>query len=184
MGKAVDNQLIRIVVTGPESTGKTVLCERLAKHYGVMFIPEYAREYVQNLKKKYTYEDVIHIANRQLELEKEYVNTSKEILFYDTYLLITKVWFEVVYKECPGWIENVMISNNIDLFLLCAPDIPWIPDGIRENGGEMREWLFEEYRKQLERYQCAYKIIVGTRRFESAKEIINELIRRKSKNRE
>ena len=182
MEKSGGNQLIRVVITGPESTGKTVLCEQLASYYNDVFIPEYAREYVQNLEGKYTYEDVIHIAQKQLELEVEYSMNSKKILFYDTYLIITKVWLEVVYKKFPSWIDNMLIQHKIDLFLLCAPDIPWVPDGVRENGGEMRDWLFEEYKRQLENYNCFYKIISGMSRFESASEIINELIKSKSIN--
>ena len=162
-------QLIRIVITGPESTGKTELCKKLAEYYNTTFIPEYAREYVQNLNRKYDYNDVIHIAKKQIEFENEYSKIARNVLFYDTYLIITKIWLEVVYKKSPAWIDHKLKNNNINLFLICAPDIPWIADGVRENGGEMRNLLFNRYIEELENYSCMYRIISGNDRFAMAK---------------
>lgn len=177
MEKAIDKKLIRIVITGPESTGKTLLCELLARHYHTIFIPEYAREYIMSLNRKYKYDDVIHIANKQIELELDYSQTARNILFYDTYLIITKVWLDIVYNKYPAWIDSTIKNHKIDLFLICAPDIPWVPEQVRENGGEMREKLFKRYIDELENYKYAYKIISGEQRFEKAKEIIDELLK-------
>ncbi len=168
--------LIRIVITGPESTGKTVLAERLARHYNAPFIPEYARDYIQQLNRKYNVEDVEKIAFRQVELEKEYSEKADSILFYDTYLIITKIWLEVVFKKHLEWIDDMLKERHIDRYLLCYPDIPWEADPVRENGGIMREILFEKYRLELESYQLSYRIIKGESRFDLAVESVNELI--------
>lgn len=169
------NSLKRVVITGPESTGKTVLANQLALDYKALVIPEYAREYIEKLDKKYTYQDIENIAYRQLELEAEYETKTNTILFYDTYLIITKVWFDVVYKQHPDWLNEFLVNSRIDLYLLCNTDLPWIPDGIRENGGEMRESLFLKYKHELELYHLPYRIVKGKgeERLLSAKEQIN-----------
>jgi NadR type nicotinamide-nucleotide adenylyltransferase len=168
-------KLKHIVITGPESTGKTALCEKLASHYNTVFIPEYAREYILKLNRPYVYEDVLHIAQRQVELVAEYSKTAKNILFYDTYLVITKVWLDVVYKKHPRWLDAMLLENKMDLFLLCAPDIPWIPDPVRENGGKMRTVLFKRYQEELNISRNKYQIICGKNRFEKAVGFIDKI---------
>jgi NadR type nicotinamide-nucleotide adenylyltransferase len=164
MEKRVDTDpsaLIRIGITGPECTGKSTLAAGLAAHYHTVFIPEYAREYIESLHRPYSYDDVVHIAERQVMEEKTYALKANGILFYDTYLIITKVWFSVVYNRMPVWIDEVLKKKHIHLFLLCDTDIPWVPDKVRENGGEMRERLFQMYRQELEKYGFRYSVIRG-----------------------
>ncbi len=164
MEKGIDNSrsaLIRVVVTGPECTGKSTLAAGLADHYHTTFIPEYAREYVENLGRPYTYDDVVTIAERQIGEEKEFEDRANGLLFYDTYLVITKVWFDLVYKRRPDWVDRVLGKKAIHLFLLCDTDIPWYPDRVRENGGVMRKKLFRIYRQEIENFGFPYVIIRG-----------------------
>jgi NadR type nicotinamide-nucleotide adenylyltransferase len=176
MESSINPKLKHIVVTGPESTGKTMLCEKLARHYRTVFIPEYARDYILSLDKPYTYDDVLHIAGKQVELVGEYAKKAKDILFYDTYLIITKVWFDVVFDKHPQWLDVKLFENKIDLYLLCAPDIPWIPDPVRENGGKMRDVLFRRYLTELKDHHSKYEIIRGKNRFEKAVGYINNIL--------
>ena len=170
-----NNKILKIVITGPESTGKSTLSEQLAKQYNTIFIPEYARTYVGNLTRPYTYNDVEHIAHQQVKEMKEYECKANGILFIDTYLIITKVWFDVVYQRCPYWLVEVLKQSHIDLFLLCNTDLPWEPDGIRENGGEMREKLFHIYQRELNNFSLPYAIVEGKgdKRLENAIELVN-----------
>lgn len=153
--------MTRIVVTGPECTGKSTLAAQLAAHYNTTFIPEYAREYIENLNRPYTYEDVVNIAGQQVREENKFARKANKILFYDTYLIITKVWFDLVYKQRPDWIDEILKQRHIHLFLLCDTDIPWYPDNVRENGGAMRKKLFRMYQQEIENYGFPYAIING-----------------------
>ena len=155
--------LIKIVVTGPESTGKTVLSELLAKQFNAAWIPEYARYYIEKLKRPYSIEDLERIARHQMQEELSISHsTDKAFIVMDTWLIVTKVWFEVVYDFSPMWIENYIASADIDLFLVCRPDLPWIADPVRENGGEMRQKLFERYCREIEDHGFAYEIVEGS----------------------
>jgi NadR type nicotinamide-nucleotide adenylyltransferase len=157
-------KIIRVVITGPECTGKSTLSKQLAMYYNSVYIPEYAREYIANLGRPYEYNDVLHIAEVQLKQAYERMNQANRIIFIDTYLVITKVWFEVVYGHYPNWINDELKQKTIDLYLLCDTCIPWIADNVRENGGEMREMLFQRYKDELESFDCKYVVISGTGR--------------------
>ena len=154
--------IIRVVITGPECTGKSTLAEQLAGHYHSEFTPEYARDYIANLERPYEYNDVLHIAEVQLKQAYECVNRANKIFFLDTYLIITKVWFEIVYGHYPQWIDEELARKTVDLYLLCNNDLPWIADPVRENGGEMREKLYLRYLRELDKLGCNYAIISGS----------------------
>lgn len=164
------------MVTGPESTGKTTLSKRIAEHYNAIYFPEYARSYISQLNRPYEYRDLVKIAERQIEdfFYRSQLKNNK-LSVYDTGLIITKVWFDVVYRQVPDFLNEALKKLKIDLHLLCYPDIPWIPDGIRENGGERRMELFEKYRAEIESYNFDYIIIKGNEdeRFLTAKQYID-----------
>jgi nicotinamide riboside kinase len=160
-GGSHDQKLIRVVITGPECTGKSTLTLQLARHYNALYIPEYAREYISGLSRPYNYSDVEHIAGIQVRQKDEYSRHAKGLLFLDTYLIITKVWFDLVFQRRPLWIDQELARNEINLFLLCDIDIPWEPDPVRENGGKMREILLQHYRKELEEWGYAYRLVKG-----------------------
>jgi NadR type nicotinamide-nucleotide adenylyltransferase len=152
----------RIVITGPESTGKTELARALVVKMNAIWVPEYARQYVENLGRDYTYDDVVEIAKYQIAEEKRYTSEIQNgILIFDTWLIITKVWFDVVYGTCPAWIVDHIKSTKIDLFLVCATDLPWIADPVRENGGEKREELFKLYIREIRKFGFVYEIVEG-----------------------
>ncbi|MGM0620331.1 MAG: AAA family ATPase [Bacteroidota bacterium] len=152
-----------IIITGAESTGKSVLTEWLANYFQAPFLPEFAREYIENLNRKYTYVDVELIAREQvsrLEAIKR-KNSDAPYIFLDTWLIITKIWFEVVFNHLPSWLDDQIKKTPIDLFLVCDTDLPWIPDPVRENGGEQREILQKKYIAAIERFNFNYKIVSG-----------------------
>ncbi len=150
----------RIVLTGPESTGKSWLAQRLARQLDGLWLPEFARFYVANLQRTYSKDDVIYIARKQVELEQELVKFNPNYLFLDTDLIITKVWLKHLYNEVPQFVDDAIRSLSRDLHLLCDYDLPWIEDPTRENP-DKRDFFFEWYKKELEYYGMNYEIISG-----------------------
>lgn len=167
-----------IVITGAESTGKSVLTKWLASYFNVSFIPEFAREYIEKLGRNYTYNDVEIIAKKQINQLETQKQSEYPYVFIDTWLIITKIWFEVVFGKIPTWLEKSIRETKIDLFLVCDTNLPWEPDPVRENGGEQREILQSRYIKELESYNFKYKIVsgIGEKRFRAALKEVEKLI--------
>jgi len=170
--------LKRVAITGPESTGKTELAVWLANAYQTLWVPEYAREYLEINGPDYLLEDVVAIARGQMTRENAATKNARKILFCDTDLLVTKIWCEVVFGTCPGWIEQQFLAHRYDLYLLCSPDIPWEPDPLRENPDNRKE-LFELYLKTLKDYKLPFQVVkgLGNLRFENARTFVDEMMR-------
>lgn len=148
---------------------------QLAELYEGVYIPEFAREYVEKLPHHYTYDDVEVIARMQVEQYRSTLKSTGKFFVFDTWLIITKVWFNWVFKKTPGWLDQQIRECPIDLFLLCLPDLPWQPDSIRENGGENRLKLLNLYREELHYYGFRFVEIggVGEQRIQSALQALN-----------
>lgn len=169
---------IRIVVTGPESTGKTTLAKQLAEVYKGVYLAEFAREYVEGLNRKYDISDIDNIARHQINDFKHTEGRPEDFFVFDTFLIITKVWYRWVYGKFPEWVDENIRTCKADLYLLCKPDIPWEFDPVRENGGENRDKLYNEYKKELEDYNFKYAEITGNNenRINLAILAVNEII--------
>jgi nicotinamide riboside kinase len=167
--------MIRIAVTGPESTGKSSIVKQLADYYGCSYVPEYAREYLSHLKRPYTALDVETIARKQIELNDALPSNSK-IIFYDTDILVCRIWMEVVYGACPDWLIAESRKQSYSHTLLMNIDLPWEPDPLREHP-HLREEIFTRYRTALLEDQRPFTIISGMNedRFENAKNAIDKL---------
>ena len=148
----------RFVLTGPESTGKSLLADQLAGHFNGICVGEYEREHIASLNRPYTESDVLEIARVQVAQYNENAHTERPV-FFDTWLLITKIWLEVVYGTSYAWIDDALQKSSVDLYLLCYPDIPWEPDPLRENGGPIRDRLYGKYKSTLEAFGLPYRII-------------------------
>ena len=155
--------MYKVGIIGPESTGKSTLSAYLAHRYNGVLIPEYAREYMKHLAPdySYTYEDIVAIARQQIqqleELHQEF-STKDTLVFFDTELIITKVWFEHKYGIAPDFIQEALHSYPMDIYLLCYPDMPWQPDPVRENPN-IREYLFAWYEREIQALNIPYYII-------------------------
>ena len=151
----------RIALIGPESTGKTTLCMQLAEYYKTVWVPECARTFIENLNRAYTYEDVVHCAREQMKAEDALAETANRFLFCDTELINYKVWFDDKFNKTPDWLEAEITKRKYDLYLLTSPDLPWVHEGVRENP-HRREYLFDLYKKELEKRNSVYRIISGS----------------------
>jgi len=155
--------IIKVVVIGPESTGKSSLCEQLANHYNTEWVKEYAREYLLTNGTEYSYDDLLEIAKGQFALENAAIelvenkttnisasNSTSQIILLDTNMYVLKVWCEFVFEKCHPWILNQIVENSYDLYLLCDVDLPWVKDELREYPDlEIREKLYHHYKDLL-----------------------------------
>jgi NadR type nicotinamide-nucleotide adenylyltransferase len=152
--------LLKIAITGPESTGKSQLAEELAAYYKTVFVPEFARRYIDNLDRPYNREDILEIAKGQIREERRLEQTANGLLFCDTELIVTRIWSEVKYGACDPWILETIKKNKYDLFLLCNIDLPWKDDPQREHP-HMREKLFSLYFDVLTDYAFPFRVVSG-----------------------
>ena len=151
----------KIVLTGPESCGKTTLAASLASHYQTDWVPEYARGYLSDLKRDYTEKDILEITKFQLAAELAAMEKVEKFLFCDTSMVVLKVWSEVKYGRHYPLISNNLKNVPADLYLLCRPDIPWTYDPLRENPYD-REFFFEIYQKELNHLSLPYVELAGS----------------------
>ena len=169
--------LKKIAITGPESTGKSDLAKALAKHYNTQWVPEYAREYIDNLNRPYRYEDIEQIARGQLKIEKQKEATATSLIICDTEFLVTKIWSEYVFGQCSQWILDQVKHHTYDLYLLTDIDLPWQDDPQREHPHKRQE-LFSIYKQELVNNGFDFRIVsgYGAKRINNAIKYINELI--------
>lgn len=154
--------MLKIAIVGPESTGKSELSVALATHFGGVFVPEFARTYVEQLNRAYEFDDVCTIALQQINEQNTFSQiNSLAPVFFDTELIITKVWMEYCYNRVPEFVTKHISENQFDLYLLCYPDLPWIPDPVREHGGNERLFFYEWYKREIELLNIPYAVIDG-----------------------
>ncbi|WP_028887275.1 AAA family ATPase [Tenacibaculum ovolyticum] len=177
--------LIKVVLFGPESTGKTTLSGQLARHYNTVWAPEFAREYLQdkwnNERKICEQQDIIPIAEGQIKLENDLAKKADKVLVCDTDLLETKVYSEEYYG---GFVDpklnKAAIENSYDIYFLTYIDTPWEADDLRDKPGERLE-MFTAFENTLKKYNRPYILLKGDKetRLKKAVEIIDDLLSKK-----
>lgn len=150
----------RIAITGPESTGKSLLCEQLAEYFNEPWVPEYSREYLADIKSDYGFGDILAIAHGQFERELKQLGNARHYLFCDTDFTVTHIWCMVKYGKSHEWIKAMASSNPYDYTLLCNIDLPWEFDPLRENP-ENRDYLFRLYNEELVAQNIPFGVVEG-----------------------
>lgn len=168
-----DENIKKIVLIGPESTGKSTLSASLAAHFSTIWCREYAREYLLEHGTDYTFNDLLTIARGQLILEDSTAALLKLkhqsappenplVLFIDTDMYVMKVWCEIVFDQCHTEILDQILERRYDGYLLCKPDLPWVKDELREYPDqETRTTLFHVYRDILVNQQVPWFEVQG-----------------------
>lgn len=149
-----------ICITGPESCGKSELAKALASALDGQVVPEYSRIYLERRGPNYVEADLTRIAVGQINAEHQAWAMSKRPILLDTSLEVMKIWSEEVFGRSSAIIEEEWIDRKIDFYLLCAPDIPWEPDPLRQNPND-RDRLFDRYADLLARHGLPYAEVRG-----------------------
>lgn len=171
------SKIIRIAITGPESTGKSTLARQLAMHYSTTWVPEFARGYLHHLKEPYSAEDLIEIAKGQIASEDAKIAEANKLLFCDTELTVIKIWSTYKYGFVDPFILNEDNKRRYDLYLLMDIDLPWEYDPQREHPGK-RQYFYEWFKNELGSKKANYQIICGNKneRFKNACQIIDRFL--------
>jgi len=152
----------KIVIIGPESTGKSTLTQALAQNFDEPWVEEYARQYLEDLNRGYKFGDLRKIAAGQLALEDQKVNLAKHRLFCDTDLHVIQVWSEHRFKKTDPWIKEQIQKRKYDLYLLTDIDMVWQEDPLREHPEpHMRAYFFNTYHQLLAKRNLPFVRISG-----------------------
>ena len=159
----------KVVIIGPESTGKSTLCEQLAAHYQTSWVREYARQYLETNGTNYNFDDLSKIAAGQIEGEDIICNSIQSAtlacgvpVFIDTDLYVIKVWSEIAFNKCDNNILTQIAKRPYDLYLLCNTDLPWVKDSLREYPDlHTRETIYQHYLDVMVHQQTEWTAING-----------------------
>ncbi len=180
--KQVKHNIVKIVLFGPESTGKTTLSQQLARHYNTVWAPEFAREYLQNkwnnYRKTCSNEDLIPIAIGQMKLENDLAKKADQVLICDTDLLETKVYSQEYYGGfVDAKLDKAAKENQYDLYLLTYIDTPWEADDLRDRP-ELRLEMFKAFEKALKAHNKNYIVLKGDKetRLKKATNAIDKIL--------
>jgi len=173
---------VKVVLFGPESTGKTSLSKQLARYYDSVWVPEFARAYLQekwnNTKTTCTAEDLLPIAEGQINNENRLVSKANKVLICDTDLLETKVYSEAYYiGSCDPILEKFALKNTYDMYFLTYIDVPWEADDLRDKPTERKE-MYDFFENTLIKHNRPYTVLKGSpkERLRQATQIIDNLI--------
>ncbi len=157
----LNEELIRIAIVGPESTGKSTISQQLALHYDTVWVPEYARGYCEKLVAECTWEDEINMFRGQLELEEQMASQANRLLICDTTFITVKIWSDHMFGRAPQEVLDKLPLHNYDLYLLMNIDLPWEEDPLRDFP-HMREHFMEVWHKELKALNATYSLISGS----------------------
>ena len=168
--------MIKIAVTGSESTGKSSICQIYSEKHKALIVPEFARTWLESKpNSRYSFEDVEWMAQEQLRLQSEALQSAFKLVVCDTDLLVYRVWMDVVFGKCPKWIEEESERNAFDYTFLMDIDLAWESDPLREHP-HLREELFFRYLNALEKTKRPFGIVRGKleERFENSLTLLKQ----------
>jgi NadR type nicotinamide-nucleotide adenylyltransferase len=168
-----------VAIVGPECTGKSALSQFLAEKFNTSWVPEYARAYIDHLRRPYNESDLLTIAHGQIRIEDEWARDAKSVLFCDTNLYVIKVWSQFKFGNVHPEILKLIADRKYDLYLLTYVDIPWEEDPQREHP-EKREELYKIYLNEMKQQAVPFMEIKGEReeRRRIAADAVNALLRK------
>ena len=174
--------MIRIVVTGAESSGKSSLTQHLGEVFELPYALEYARYYLEENGPEYDLEGLREMSRLHLIYQQENVSSSAAGGIFATDLINYKIWAEEVFECCPAEINTGIEQESSHIYLLCKPDLPWEPDPLRENPYDCHR-LYQRHRNELIRLKRPYEEVegIGRERMINAEAALCRLLELKTK---
>lgn len=155
------DQIFKIAIVGPESTGKSTMSAYLAKLYQTVWVPEFARGYCEKLTEPCSWQDEINMFYGQLALEDEYLPKANKLLICDTTFITVKIWSDYTFGRSPQEVLDELPKHTYDLYLLLNIDLPWEEDPLRDFP-HMREHFMEVWHNELTALDANYVVISGS----------------------
>ncbi len=173
---------LRVVLYGPESTGKTTLARQLAERFDTVWVPEFMRDYSQEKwdreGRAVEQSDMLPMATGQMQLENQLAPEANKVLICDTNLMELVVYSKAYYQ---GWVDPLLLKPALkaqyDLYILTYIDVPWVKDDLRDRPNQ-RDWMFSMFKETLDAYNLPYQTLKGNyiQRLDRAEEMIVQLI--------
>lgn len=151
----------RIVLTGAESTGKSTLAAALSGYYGEPWTAEFVRQYVDGIEHELSVEDLAPIAKGQLAQEDHATAEANRLIIHDTNILSSIIYANYYFETVIDWVNEAFLARDYNLYLLCMPDIPWVPDEGQREGPEVRDTLHQLFKETLNKLELPYVEISG-----------------------
>lgn len=169
--------VVRVVLTGSESTGKSTLAADLARHYGAELVSEFVRAFAEQKGAPIDFSDHGAIARGQMALEDAAIARAGRLIVQDTDLLSTVLYCRHYFGRCPPWIEETAAARRPHLYLLCATDVAWVADGVRDRG-HMRDEMQQFFAAAVRASGARFVDVAGPaeRRLEEATKAIDAVI--------
>lgn len=152
-----------LVLTGPESSGKSWLADEIQRHFGGVLVGEFVRQFIDEVQRDTRYADIEVIAREQLAREDAARTLNPTLLILDTHLLSNILWSRTLFNDCPAWLETALAERPYDLHLLLSPEgVEWVGDGQRcQPDLNERQAFFEASRQWLVAHQQPFEVIEG-----------------------
>ncbi|KAA8477548.1 NadR type nicotinamide-nucleotide adenylyltransferase [Arcticibacter tournemirensis] len=151
----------KIAIVGPESTGKSTIAAQLAAHYNTVWVPEYAREYCSKLTEPCTWQDEINMFRGQLDLENQLLGSANKLLICDTTFITVKIWSDYMFGKAPEEVLYKLPRHPYDFYLLMDIDLPWMDDPLRDFP-HLREYFMDVWHKELRELNASYVVVSGS----------------------
>ncbi|MGX5688910.1 AAA family ATPase [Arcticibacter tournemirensis] len=151
----------KIAIVGPESTGKSTIAAQLAAHYNTVWVPEYAREYCSKLTEPCTWQDEINMFRGQLDLENQLLGSANKLLICDTTFITVKIWSDYMFGKAPEEVLYELPRHPYDFYLLMDIDLPWMDDPLRDFP-HLREYFMDVWHKELRELNASYVVVSGS----------------------
>jgi len=151
----------RIAILGAESSGKSTLCEALARRYRTVWVPEYLREFVDTMGRVPFEDDQFGIARTQRTREDAAALQARDVLFCDTTPLMTALYSRVYWGRVDAQLQELARSHDYALTLVTATDTPWMPDGLQRESEEVRDLVHRMVLAELQERGIPYLLVQG-----------------------